>query len=318
MAEGPNLRPMIAVVVVRDGQLPSGGEEAVAEAGGRALLAGTDAGTDTATHEAAMGLQGIATDVTVVELGPFHPAAWAAALAPLLTGEPHIVLPGSPDGRDLAPRLAALLHRPLYAGAISATPQGVDLARKGTTELHLVSPGPQFVATLMPGVRGVVADPAAAPPRVTPGPARVGHSLATDATVVEVLPPDPESIDLSEATRIIAAGAGIDHAERIGQLTTIGTSIGASTGATRVVTDRGWVPHARQIGTTGVVVDPQLYIAFGISGAVQHTSGLGNPDHTISVNTDAHCPMMKLADLAIVADANSTLDHLERLLTEGA
>jgi len=322
MAEGPNLRPMIAVVVVRDGQLPSGGEEAVAEAGGRALLAGTgtgtDAGTDTATHQAAMGLEGIATDVTVVELGPFHPAAWAAALAPLLAGEPHIVLPGSPDGRDLAPRLAALLHRPLYAGAISATPQGVDLARKGTTELHLVSPGPQFVATLMPGVRGVVADPAAAPPRVTPRPARVGHSLATDATVVEVLPPDPESIDLSEATRIIAAGAGIDHAERIGQLSTIGTSIGASTGATRVVTDRGWVPHARQIGTTGVVVDPQLYIAFGISGAVQHTSGLGNPDHTISVNTDAHCPMMKLADLAIVADANSTLDHLERLLTEGA
>lgn len=324
MAEGPNLRPMIAVVVVRDGQLPSGGEEAVAEAGGRALLAGTatstgtSTGTNTATHEAALSLQGIATEVTVVELGPFHPAAWAAALAPLLADEPHIVLPGSPDGRDLAPRLAALLHRPLYAGAISVTPQGVDLARKGTTELHLVSPGPQFVATLMPGVRGVVADSAAAPPRVTPNPGPVSHPTATDATVVEVLPPDPESIDLSEATRIVAAGAGIDHAERIDQLTTIGTSIGASTGATRVVTDRGWVPHARQIGTTGVVVDPQLYIAFGISGAVQHTSGLGNPDHTISVNTDAHCPMMKLADLAIVADANSTLDHLERLLTERA
>ncbi len=326
MTKGPNLRPMIAVVVVRDGQLPSGGEEAVAEAGGRALLAGTgtatNTGTDTATeagtNTAAMGLQGIATEVTVVDLGPFHPAAWAAALVPLLAGEPHIVLPGSPDGRDLAPRLAALLHRPLYAGAISVTPQGVDLARKGTTELHLVSPGPEFVATLMPGVRGVVADPAAAPPLVTPNPTRVSHSLATDATVVEVLPPDPESIDLAEATRIVAAGAGIDHAERIVQLTTIGTSIGASTGATRVVTDRGWVPHARQIGTTGVVVDPQLYIAFGISGAVQHTSGLGNPDHTISVNTDAHCPMMKLADLAIVADANSTLDHLERLLAERA
>ncbi len=320
MAKGPNLRPMIAVVVVREGQLPSGGEEAVAEAGGRALLAGTGTGTSTSTgtNTAAMGLQGIATEVTVVDLGPFHPAAWAAALAPLLAGEPHIVLPGSPDGRDLAPRLAALLHRPLYAGAISVTPQGVDLARKGTTELHLVSPGPEFVATLMPGVRGVVADPIAAPPRVIPNPARVSHSMATDATVVDVLPPDPESIDLAEATRIVAAGAGIDHAERIVQLTTIGTSIGASTGATRVVTDRGWVPHARQIGTTGVVVDPQLYIAFGISGAVQHTSGLGNPDHTISVNTDAHCPMMKLADLAIVADANSTLDHLERLLGERA
>ena len=70
----------------------------------------------------------------------------------------------------------------------------------------------------------------------------------------------------------------------------------ASVGATRVITDRGWVGHERQIGTTGVIVDPQLYIAFGISGAVQHTSGLGRPDHIISINTDPHCPMMQLAD----------------------
>ena len=81
-------------------------------------------------------------------------------------------------------------------------------------------------------------------------------------------------------------------------------------GATRVVTDRGWVGHERQIGTTGVVVDPQLYLAFAISGAVQHTSGLGQPDHVVSVNVDAHCPMMQLADLAVVADANAVLDEL--------
>jgi electron transfer flavoprotein alpha subunit len=87
-------------------------------------------------------------------------------------------------------------------------------------------------------------------------------------------------------------------------------------GATRVITDRGWVPHQRQIGTTGVVVDPDLYLAFGVSGAVQHTSGLGDPTHIISVNTDGHCPMMQLADLAIVADANATLDHLVVLLQE--
>ena len=81
-------------------------------------------------------------------------------------------------------------------------------------------------------------------------------------------------------------------------------------GATRVITDRGWIGHERQIGTTGVVVDPQLYIAFGISGAVQHTSGLGQPEHIISVNLDPHCPMMQLADLAIVSDANDVLAQL--------
>ena len=95
------------------------------------------------------------------------------------------------------------------------------------------------------------------------------------------------------------------------------SALGASVGATRVVTDRHWLPDERQIGTTGVVVDPRLYLAFGISGAVQHTSGLGRPDHIVSVNTDASCPMMQLADLAIVADANAVLDELAHLLGLG-
>jgi electron transfer flavoprotein alpha subunit len=81
-----------------------------------------------------------------------------------------------------------------------------------------------------------------------------------------------------------------------------------------VITDRGWVAHQRQIGTTGVVVDPDLYLAFGISGAVQHTAGLGTPAHIISINTDPHCPMMQMADVAIVADANAVLDALEARL----
>ena len=83
-------------------------------------------------------------------------------------------------------------------------------------------------------------------------------------------------------------------------------------GATRVITDRGWVGHERQIGTTGVVVGPELYVAFGISGAVQHTSGLGDPRHVISVNIDPYCPMMQMSDLAVVSDANAVLDELER------
>jgi electron transfer flavoprotein alpha subunit len=87
-------------------------------------------------------------------------------------------------------------------------------------------------------------------------------------------------------------------------------------GATRVITDRGWVPHARQIGTTGCVIDPELYFAFGISGAVQHTAGLGQPQHIVSVNTDPHCPMMQLADLAIVCDANAVVDELQRRLAD--
>ena len=131
-----------------------------------------------------------------------------------------------------------------------------------------------------------------------------------EASVVEVLPPDVSTMDLAESPRIVGGGAGLDSADRFVALTGLATDLGASMGATRVVTDRGWVAHSRQIGTTGVVVDPELYLAFGISGAVQHTAGLGAPEHIVSVNTDPHCPMMAMADLAVVADANATLDEL--------
>jgi len=300
---------MIAVVAVRDGQLPSGGDETVAECGGRAVLIGS--GTAAAADE----LTGIAHTLTVVEMPTFQPGAWAAVLAPLLQHEPAVVLPGSPDGRDLAPRLAALLHRPLYAGALSVTTDRVELTRRGGTEIHQTHPGPEFVVTLQPGVRGVTVAADAAPPQVTDAtPTHLPRQEHRDATALAVLPPDPATIDLAEAPRIIGGGAGLDDSTRMDQLVRVGSAIGASMGATRVITDRGWVPHERQIGTTGVVVDPDLYLAFGVSGAVQHTSGLGDPAHIVSVNLDGHCPMMQLADLAIVADANATLDHLARLL----
>jgi electron transfer flavoprotein alpha subunit len=137
-----------------------------------------------------------------------------------------------------------------------------------------------------------------------------GTSTVADADVVSIMPPDAATIDLAEAPRIVGGGAGLDGPERFEQLAELGRLLGASVGATRVITDRGWAGHERQIGTTGVVVDPRLYLAFGISGAVQHTSGLGTPDHIVSVNVDAHCPMMQLADLAVVADANAVLSEL--------
>jgi electron transfer flavoprotein alpha subunit len=295
---------VIAVVPVRRGGLPAGGDEAVAECGGRALVIGEDA--DAAAKE----LAGVATDVVAVEAGAFAPAAWAAALAPVLRDHAVVVLPGSPDGRDLAPRLAFALGRPLLAGAVRLDAHGADLARVGGLVLeHVRATGP-FVATFQPGVRGVErgngAEPATEamtlPLAATSGPA--------DAEVLEVLAPDVTTMDLAEAPRIVAGGAGLPGRERFDELSRIATALGASMGATRVVTDRGWVPHERQIGTTGVVVAPELYLAFGISGAVQHTSGLGQPDHVISVNTDPHCPMMQLADVAIVADAGAVLDEL--------
>jgi len=303
---------MIAVVVVRDGLLPAGGAETVAECEGRAVLIGSQAST------AADALLGVATELTLVERDSFQPAAFASDLAPLLTDESIVVLPASPDGRDLAPRLAAVLRRPLHAGATAVSADRVDLVRNGGRDLHRIVPAKRFIATMQPGMRGVVPNPSLPAAVVTtfvPAPTGAAStSAAPDAAVVAVHPPDPATIDLAEAARIVGGGAGLDGPERMQQLSEIGAQLAASVGATRVVTDRGWTTHDRQIGTTGVVVAPQLYIAFGIAGAVQHTSGLGDPAHIISVNTDPHCPMMQLADLAIVSDANETIDELQALL----
>lgn len=307
---------VLAVVVVRGGELPAGGDETVAECGGRAVLIGSG------TADAAGALTGIATEVRIVEAGELRPATWARRLAATLADEPAIVLPASADGRDLAPRLAAALERPLLANAAAIGADGIDLIRNAGLELHRVLVPERFVATLHPGLRGIVRDMAAPAPEVTAldAPADVdgndGDEPEIDADVIATLPADAATVDLAEAGRIVGGGAGLDGASRFEQLAALGAAIGASVGATRVITDRGWVGHDRQIGTTGVVVDPQLYLAFGISGAVQHTSGLGDPAHIVSVNTDGHCPMMQLADLAITADANATLDELLALLSE--
>jgi electron transfer flavoprotein alpha subunit len=299
---------MVAVVPVRAATLPVGGAEAVAEAGGRALLVGQGA------PAAAAELEGVATEVRTWDTPGFAPGSWAAALAPRLVEETVVILPASPDGRDLAPRIAAVLEWPLFAGAVEVRAEQVTTVGFQGTVMADHPLHDHAVVTLQPGVRGVehrnrpAIESQPIHPEVPPG--------LPDARVREVLPPDVTTMDLAEAPRIVGGGNGLDAAERFAQLGRVAKALEASVGTTRVITDKAWLPHSRQIGTTGVVVDPRLYVAFGISGAVQHTSGLGRPDHVISVNSDAHCPMMALADLAVVADANATLDAMERLLVD--
>ena len=299
---------MIAVVPVRGGVLPLGGDEAVAEAGGRALVVGDGAA------DAAAALAVDTVDVRVAEAGAFAPAAWSAALAPLLDDEQVVLLPASPDGRDLAPRLSHVLDRPLLAGAVAVGTAHVVVARRGgfVQEEHALT-GP-VVATLQPGVRGI--DVAHRPSHAEPVTLDLDLGAAAgaaDAEVVEVTPPDPATMDLAEAPRIVAGGAGLGETD-FPVLERVAAALGASLGATRVVTDYGWVPFERQIGTTGVTVRPRLYLALGISGAVQHVTGLGDPEHIVSVNLDASCPMMTMADLAIVADGPAVVAALaERL-----
>jgi electron transfer flavoprotein alpha subunit len=297
----------LAVVPVREGELSAGGAEAVAEAGGVAVLAGDG------TAGAAAGLAGLVTEpVMTWEVSAFAPGGWALALATVARTYDVVILPNNPDGRDLAPRLADALGRPLWAGAVEVGSSTVTCARWGSRVLEVHPVDGPMVATLQPGVRGqpVPLDAGTpAPVKVEPLFLDVPSGVA-DVSVLSVLPPDVATMDLTEARRIMAGGAGVGGAVEFELLARVASALGASVGGTRVVTDAGLLSHDRQIGTTGVVVHPRVYLALGISGAVQHTNGLGDPEHIIAVNTDAHCPMMAMADLAVVADAAPLLRQL--------
>lgn len=294
---------MLAVTVVRDGVVPLGANECCAESGGAVLLVGTALDDSLASITCAH-------TIWTLEVDRIDPSAIATHVRRLGGGSsPVLVLPASPDGRDLAPHLARELGVALLAPCVEVRNDGATVVRTtGRVGEEYRVAGP-FVATLLPGVRGVTA--VAGEPRHVRLEPPTPHKL-TPAGVrsVAVLPPDPETADLTEAGRIVAGGQGLGSGDRFALLGRIGTALGASLGGTRVASDAGWIPFERQIGTTGVTVDPSLYLAFGISGATQHTSGLGDPEHVISVNLDGSCPMMSMADLAIVSDAPLVLEEL--------
>ena len=297
---------MIAVIPVRDGVAPAGADETICEASGHALIIGSG------TSQALENLANVASNIWLAE-SEVSASQIIAAITQIGRLNETVILPATPDGRDLAPHLAHALDRSLYAGAVSISDNKVSVSRHGGLSIADFQPTTAFVATLQIGIRGV--DTVSATPTISQVEI-VPTTNAAQASVISVavMPPDASTMDLSEAPRIIGGGAGLESGERFVQLQNVASALDASMGVTRVITDRGWADHERQIGTTGVIVDPDLYLAFGISGAVQHTSGLGQPEHIISVNTDAHCPMMQMADLAIVADANAVLEELAQLM----
>ncbi len=296
----------LALVIVRAGVLPVGAAEVVAEAGNRVLLVGSG------TAEAAAELG--AARAWHAETTGAAPAGLAAALAPLVRDVRMLVLPASPDGRDFAPRLAAALGRPLLAWATQATvdDEGVTatLSRlDGRLDVEVRCDEP-CVVTLVPGARNPL----------PPSNGEVFEVVldvpeGVDAERLAVLEPHPETMDLAEAERVVGGGAGLvrsddEAVETFALMRAVAARLGATTGATRVITDAGWMHHDRQIGTTGVSISPDLYIAFGVAGASQHTGGLGSPKHVVSVNTDPSCPMTAMADLGLVTDARALLDEL--------
>ncbi len=324
----------LAVVVVRDGRLPGGADEAVAQADGAVLLVGG------AADAAVKRLTG-ARRVWVLPSGT-SPRSLCRAVAPLVRGVSLLVLPASPDGRDLAPLLAHNLGWPLLSGSVVAchdpaegTVRAELLRIDGRVVVPAVAKAPAVVTvwserrpskradvSVDRGGVSIVELTVRAPLSAGDAPRPASAGEVADLEVLETVPPEPSTMDLADATRVFAGGAGLVSREARDSdaravftlLGDVAEALGAAAGATRVISDAGWVGHDRQIGTTGVSVDPDLYVAFGISGATQHTGGIGDANHVVSVNVDPSAPMARMANLAIVADAPEVLGELARRL----
>ena len=230
-----------------------------------------------------------------------------------------VVFSASAQGKDLAPRVAAKLGVPLAADCLS-----VSLDGDATTVTHYVYAG-KIVATMkltatpaVVSVRPGAITPAAAPAagRVESAPP-VGDPSASRVVVTESIRGDSRKLDLADAPVIVSGGRGLKAPEHFKLVEDLAAAFGnAAVGATRAVTDEGWRPHSDQIGQTGRQVSPDLYVAVGISGAIQHLAGMRTSRTIVAINKDKDAPIFKVADYGIVGDVFEVVPALTAAIRE--
>jgi electron transfer flavoprotein alpha subunit len=218
-----------------------------------------------------------------------------------------VVFGASAQGRDLAPRVAAALGSPLASDVVSAELAG-DVVRvkhpvyTGKLMATLAVAGDMVVISIRPNAFSVVES------------GRTGTvealSLAADpgesrARVTELLEGSRDALDLADAPIVVSGGRGLKAPENFALLEALAEAFGgdAAVGATRAVTDEGWRPHSDQIGQTGRLVSPDLYLAIGISGAIQHVAGMRTSRTIVAINKDKDAPIFKIADYGVIGDA---------------
>jgi electron transfer flavoprotein alpha subunit len=236
--------------------------------------------------------------------------AWAQvaaqrAAAILASESPAAVLTGAgPDGRDVAGTLGALLERPVLVNATAVAWDGGPSVEMSVFGGKLVTTstftdGEWGIVTVRPNV--VTAEKAGAAGKVEQKKPE-GELELPIVKIVERLEEAAAALPIEEARIIVAGGRGVGGEEGFKLVQDIADELGGAVGATRAAVDSGWIPYAQQIGQTGKIVKPQLYLALGISGAIQHKVGMQTAGTIIGVNRDPDAPIAEFADLVVVGD----------------
>ena len=292
---------------------------------GRGVAAATGEAVDAAVvgpggsaAASVLAAQGVDT-VHAIEhpgLTDYAPAAWGVALAGLVASiEPAAVIAsGTERGAEVMAHLAARLGRPLAANCTEvragagAGPWDVTRQRWGGSLLEDARlEGLPRLLTVAP--HAVSAEERAAAPgrgTVQPfAPTLDDHDLAV--RVVRRVAPETGKVSLADAKVVVGGGRGVGSAEGFAQIVELAALLGGAVGVSRAVTSAGWRPHAEQVGQTGLRIAPELYIACGISGAIQHMVGARTAKRILAINTDPEAPMVTQATYAVIGDLHAVV-----------
>lgn len=260
-------------------------------------------------------LDGVAKVLAVANAANAHPIAQVLApqIAKLAEGYSHVFGPSTTFGKDLMPCVAALLgvaqvsdvmsvegshvfKRPIYAGNAIITVEA-PAAQAVVATIRVAS----WAAVGMGGSAAVEA-------------VNLDVPLPTHTRFVELKQGKSDRPDLQAASRVVSGGRGVGSAENFAIIYSLADKLGAGVGASRAAVDAGYVPNDMQVGQTGKIIAPELYVAIGISGAIQHLTGIKDAGTIVAINKDGEAPIFEVADIGLVGDLFQIVPELEKAL----
>jgi electron transfer flavoprotein alpha subunit len=279
-----------------------------------ALLA-ADAGAAAAEAAALSGVRRVLV-IERPENAEALAAVWAPQLAALARGYTHLFGPSTTFGKDLMPRIAALLG----VGQISDV-MAVDSALRFRRPVYasnaIVTVEAPAGQILVATVRIASFQPAAGGGQAAIERVQVEAALPSHTRFVSRSAAKSDRPDLQTAARVVSGGRALASAENFKLLYQLADALGAAVGASRAAVDAGYAANELQVGQTGKIIAPELYLALGISGAIQHLTGIKDARTIVAVNKDSEAPIFEVADIGLVGDLFQIVPELERLIRAG-